>query len=103
MPLDPLDRPWADCDTKVALAAALLRARGIRAIMLEIAPDVPGGAGHMMLGVSGESGRGGMHIQSGGRTFTVVETTSSHRLGHLSEERATSLKRKGMRVVSLDG
>lgn len=103
MPLDALDRQWADCDTKVALAAALLRARGIRAIMLEVAPDVPGGAGHMMLGVPGEPGRGGMHIQSGGRSYTVVETTSPHPLGRLSEELAASLMRKGMRVVSLDG
>ncbi len=103
MPLDALDRQWADCDTKVALAAALLRARGIRAVMLEIAPDVPGGAGHMMIGVDGEPSRGGMGIRSGGRVYTVVETTTPHPLGRLNEDLAASLKRKGMRVLSVDG
>jgi hypothetical protein len=103
MPLDALDRQWADCDTKVALAAALLRARGVRAVMLEVAPDVPGGAGHMMIGVDGEPSRGGIGIRSGGRVYTVVETTTPHPLGRLNEDLAVSLQRKGMRVVSLDG
>lgn len=85
-PVETLVDKGGDCEDTAILMAALLKAMGYDAVLVNLSSPSPDQPGHMAVGVSLPGFSGGTKVVFDGRDYYYLETTCASDLGYMPED-----------------